>query len=125
MFAENQDYGMHGERVRTACWGYLCQSGGMELKEVMRKIEVLACIWWFWVFWFLIICFILLVIVNLLLKFSNAFYLVYLYIYLCRIYVEFVRISLYLSCGLQTSWLIRFKDPDAFIAPLSNLNNNA
>jgi len=43
VFAENQDYGIHGERVRTACWGYLCQSGGMELKEVMRQIEVLAC----------------------------------------------------------------------------------
>lgn len=39
MFAENQDYGIHGERVRTACWGYLCQSGGMELKEVMSKIK--------------------------------------------------------------------------------------
>lgn len=34
MFAESQDYGIHGERVRNACWGYLCQSGAMELKEV-------------------------------------------------------------------------------------------
>lgn len=35
VFAESQDYGIHGERVRNACWGYLCQSGSMELKEVM------------------------------------------------------------------------------------------
>lgn len=55
MFAENQDYGIHGERVRTACWGYLCQSGGMELKEVMRQIEVLACCS-FDCFGFFIIC---------------------------------------------------------------------
>lgn len=41
MFAENQDYGIHGERVRTACWGYLCQSGGMELREVTRKTKCL------------------------------------------------------------------------------------
>lgn len=34
MFAESQDYGLHGERVRNACWGYLCQSGAIELKEV-------------------------------------------------------------------------------------------
>lgn len=34
VFAESQDYGIHGERVRNACWGYLCQSGAMELKEV-------------------------------------------------------------------------------------------
>lgn len=34
VFAESQDYGIHGERVRNACWGYLCQSGSMELKEV-------------------------------------------------------------------------------------------
>ncbi|KAK4405562.1 hypothetical protein Sango_0562700 [Sesamum angolense] len=27
VFAESQDYGIHGERVRNACWGYLCQSG--------------------------------------------------------------------------------------------------
>jgi allophanate hydrolase subunit 2 len=39
VFAENQDYGIHGERVRTACWGYLCQSGGMELREVMEKTK--------------------------------------------------------------------------------------
>ncbi|KAL3011970.1 hypothetical protein AAZX31_07G229100 [Glycine max] len=39
VFAENQDYGIHGERVRTACWGYLCQSGGMELKEVLPKLS--------------------------------------------------------------------------------------
>jgi len=55
VFAENQDYGIHGERVRTACWGYLCQSGGMELKEVMRQIEVLACCS-FDCFGFFIIC---------------------------------------------------------------------
>ncbi|GAB4851291.1 hypothetical protein Ancab_030587 [Ancistrocladus abbreviatus] len=35
MFVEKQDYGMHGERVRNACWGYLCQSGSTELKEVV------------------------------------------------------------------------------------------
>jgi len=34
VFAESQDYGIHGERVRNACWGYLCQSGAIELKEV-------------------------------------------------------------------------------------------
>lgn len=39
VFAENQDYGIHGERVRTACWGYLCQSGGMELREVLPKLS--------------------------------------------------------------------------------------
>ncbi|GKE13749.1 hypothetical protein Tco_1421326, partial [Tanacetum coccineum] len=35
VFAEGQDYGIHGERVRNACWGYLCQSGAMELKEAL------------------------------------------------------------------------------------------
>lgn len=35
VFAESQDYGMHGERVRSACWGYLCQSATMELREVI------------------------------------------------------------------------------------------
>ncbi|CAL5415527.1 unnamed protein product [Camellia sinensis] len=39
IFAESQDYGIHGERVRTACWGYLCQSGAMELKEVFPKLS--------------------------------------------------------------------------------------
>lgn len=34
MFAESQDYGIHGERVKNACWGYLCQSGAVELREV-------------------------------------------------------------------------------------------
>lgn len=34
VFAESQDYGIHGERVRSACWGYLCQSGTIELREV-------------------------------------------------------------------------------------------
>lgn len=41
VFAESQDYGIHGERVRNACWGYLCQSGAMELKEV--KGALLLC----------------------------------------------------------------------------------
>jgi hypothetical protein len=41
VFAESQDYGIHGERVRNACWGYLCQSGSMELKEVQMKINML------------------------------------------------------------------------------------
>ncbi|XP_057476226.1 uncharacterized protein LOC130764156 isoform X1 [Actinidia eriantha] len=39
IFAEGQDYGIHGERVRNACWGYLCQSGAMELKEVLPKLS--------------------------------------------------------------------------------------
>lgn len=39
VFAENQDYGIYGERVRSACWGYLCQSGFMELKEVLPKLS--------------------------------------------------------------------------------------
>ncbi|KAJ7980274.1 BTB/POZ domain protein [Quillaja saponaria] len=39
VFAESQDYGIHGERVRNSCWGYLCQSGGLELKEVLPKLS--------------------------------------------------------------------------------------
>ncbi|XP_051127841.1 uncharacterized protein LOC127249184 [Andrographis paniculata] len=39
VFAEGQDYGTHGERVRNACWGYLCQSGARELKEVLPKLS--------------------------------------------------------------------------------------
>ncbi|GLT79395.1 hypothetical protein SLA2020_508860 [Shorea laevis] len=39
VFAESQDYGIHGERVRNACWGYLCQSGAMELKEVLPRVS--------------------------------------------------------------------------------------
>ncbi|KAI3469384.1 hypothetical protein Pfo_026047 [Paulownia fortunei] len=39
VFAESQDYGTHGERVRNACWGYLCQSGAQELKEVLPKLS--------------------------------------------------------------------------------------
>ncbi|KAL3812888.1 hypothetical protein ACJIZ3_014156 [Penstemon smallii] len=39
VFAESQDYGIHGERVRNACWGYLCQSGTQELKEVLPKLS--------------------------------------------------------------------------------------
>ncbi|XP_057956915.1 uncharacterized protein LOC131150301 isoform X2 [Malania oleifera] len=39
VFAESQDYGIHGERVRNACWGYLCQSGAMELKEVLPRLS--------------------------------------------------------------------------------------
>lgn len=39
VFAERQDYGLHGERVRSACWGYLCQSGARELKEVLPKLS--------------------------------------------------------------------------------------
>jgi hypothetical protein len=37
LFAESQDYGSHGERVRNACWGYLCQSATLELREVRTK----------------------------------------------------------------------------------------
>ncbi|GKC14069.1 hypothetical protein Tco_1010851 [Tanacetum coccineum] len=36
VFAEGQDYGIHEERVRNACWGYLCQSGAMKLKEIAQ-----------------------------------------------------------------------------------------
>ncbi|XP_059311949.1 uncharacterized protein LOC132063435 isoform X1 [Lycium ferocissimum] len=39
VFAESQDYGLHGERVRNACWGYLCQSGAIELREVLPKLS--------------------------------------------------------------------------------------
>ncbi|KFK44980.1 hypothetical protein AALP_AA1G328500 [Arabis alpina] len=39
VFAESQDYGIHGERVRNACWGYLCQSGAMELREMLPKLS--------------------------------------------------------------------------------------
>ncbi|XP_011090975.1 uncharacterized protein LOC105171524 [Sesamum indicum] len=39
VFAESQDYGIHGERVRNACWGYLCQSGAQELREVLPKLS--------------------------------------------------------------------------------------
>ncbi|XP_031486007.1 uncharacterized protein LOC116254632 [Nymphaea colorata] len=39
VFAESQDYGIHGERVRNACWGYLCQSGMEELREVLPKLS--------------------------------------------------------------------------------------
>lgn len=39
VFAESQDYGIHGERVRNACWGYLCQSGATELKQVLPKLS--------------------------------------------------------------------------------------
>ncbi|XP_020589475.1 uncharacterized protein LOC110030867 [Phalaenopsis equestris] len=39
VFAESQDYGIHGERVRNACWGYLCRSGTMELREVLPKLS--------------------------------------------------------------------------------------
>ncbi|XP_068659746.1 uncharacterized protein [Aristolochia californica] len=39
IFAESQDYGIHGERVRNACWGYLCQSATMELREVLPKLS--------------------------------------------------------------------------------------
>ncbi|OAY68995.1 Germ cell-less protein-like 1 [Ananas comosus] len=39
VFAESQDYGIHGERVRNACWGYLCRSATMELREVLPKLS--------------------------------------------------------------------------------------
>eukprot|EP00250_Pteridium_aquilinum_P017274 c23541_g1_i1 orf=491-3157(+) len=38
-FAESQDYGIYGERVRKACWGYLCRGGAVELKEVLPKLS--------------------------------------------------------------------------------------
>uniref|UniRef100_A0A7N0T215 BTB domain-containing protein n=1 Tax=Kalanchoe fedtschenkoi TaxID=63787 RepID=A0A7N0T215_KALFE len=39
IFAESQDYGIHGERVRSACWGYLCQCGALELKEMLPRLS--------------------------------------------------------------------------------------
>ncbi|CAN7080994.1 unnamed protein product [Brassica oleracea var. botrytis] len=39
VFAESQDYGIHGERVKNACWGYLCQSGAVELREMLPKLS--------------------------------------------------------------------------------------
>ncbi|KAK8960393.1 hypothetical protein KSP40_PGU011647 [Platanthera guangdongensis] len=39
VFAESQEYGIHGERVRNACWRYLCQCGTIELKEVLPKLS--------------------------------------------------------------------------------------
>ncbi|CAM8893506.1 unnamed protein product [Rhodiola kirilowii] len=39
IFAEGQDYGVHGERVRRACWGYLCQCGSLELKEMLPRLS--------------------------------------------------------------------------------------
>lgn len=39
VFAQSQDYGIHGERIRNACWGYLCQSGSRELKEVLPRLS--------------------------------------------------------------------------------------
>ncbi|KAG0576153.1 hypothetical protein KC19_5G059100 [Ceratodon purpureus] len=38
-FAESQDYGAHGERVRKACWGYLCRGGAVELREILPKLS--------------------------------------------------------------------------------------
>ncbi|KAH9317087.1 hypothetical protein KI387_018856 [Taxus chinensis] len=38
-FAERQDYGIHGDRVRKACWGYLCRGGAMELRETLPKLS--------------------------------------------------------------------------------------
>lgn len=38
-FSESQDYGVYGERVRKACWGYLCRGGAVELKEVLPKLS--------------------------------------------------------------------------------------
>ncbi|KAG6483987.1 uncharacterized protein LOC122016308 isoform X1 [Zingiber officinale] len=39
VFAESHDYGIHGERVSNACWGYLCQSATKELIEVLPKLS--------------------------------------------------------------------------------------
>lgn len=38
-FAESQDYGIHGDRVRKACWGYLCRGGAVELREILPKLS--------------------------------------------------------------------------------------
>jgi hypothetical protein len=38
-FAESQDYGVHGEHVRKACWGYLCRGGAVELREILPKLS--------------------------------------------------------------------------------------
>jgi hypothetical protein len=42
-FAESQDYGVHGERVRKACWGYLCRGGAVELREVSSSHTCPKC----------------------------------------------------------------------------------
>ncbi|XP_078445279.1 BTB/POZ domain-containing protein [Wolffia australiana] len=39
VFAESHDYGIHGERVRSACWGYLCQCACVELREVLPRLS--------------------------------------------------------------------------------------
>lgn len=46
-FAESQDYGVHGERVRKACWGYLCRGGAVELREVCLTlfVNILGFFW--------------------------------------------------------------------------------
>ncbi|XP_024545188.1 uncharacterized protein LOC112351462 [Selaginella moellendorffii] len=38
-FAETQDYGIHGERVQKACWGYLCRGAAVELREILPKLS--------------------------------------------------------------------------------------
>nr|GEX81665.1 FACT complex subunit SSRP1 [Tanacetum cinerariifolium] len=45
---EGQDYGIHGERVRNACWEYLCQSKAMELKKLIHAVMHLGVLMhWF------------------------------------------------------------------------------
>lgn len=43
-FAESQDYGVYGERVRKACWGYLCRGGAIELREVSSSYHCLVVV---------------------------------------------------------------------------------
>ena len=38
-FAESRDHGEHGERVRAACWGYMCAQGSRELASRLHRLS--------------------------------------------------------------------------------------
>ena len=38
-FVETQNYGTHGERVRDACWGFLCSGGACELRSTLHCLS--------------------------------------------------------------------------------------
>ena len=38
-FAESRDHGEHGERVRAACWGYMCAQGSRELASRLHELS--------------------------------------------------------------------------------------
>ena len=38
-FAETRDHGEHGERVRAACWGYMCAQGSRELASRLHELS--------------------------------------------------------------------------------------